>query len=375
VEGWKNRKLEVIDLIHMVEASIGVWTEVGEQGKSFQIPDYNTFYQAGCNRSGGVCVSVGKNLKAVEVTTTLSNTVIVDVYGLNESIRVIGIYWPPSQKRNLNELSEFIINNTVVAGDFTAALEGWGRPKDDNRGLLLKKWTEENNLTYIKNIFNSSKQSRKNIDLLFTNVKELKGETMNFGTSDHWPIIYTSDYINFPTHSHFPITNWKEFEILIIMLQNFWIKLQDSTPLDEWYNLYISFLGATKDRVTTWKSKEKFRPSLPMHIQEKLKALKVIRNNYYRKRRYDVDSEPKRVLLRTFNREVQAEISEYRSNRWSQFLEKIQESKNTNKEKIFWSHLGRIYKQKTLLFEMLKKNDKVRSTRSIRISSQLSNSY
>lgn len=359
VEGWKSRKLEAIDLIQTMEAAIGVWTEVGSQGEKFQIPEYTTFYQKGCNRSGGVCVSVGKNLKPVEVKTTMLNTVIIDIYGLNEPIRIVGIYWPPTGKRNLNELSEFIINNTIVMGDFNAALEGWRSPKDDSRGIALQKWTEENNLNYIKNTFNSSKRSKRNIDLLFTNIKELKGETIKFGTSDHWPILYSSECINFPTHFYFPITNWKEFEILVTILQNFWIELQERIPLDEWYNLYIAFLAATKNRVTNWKSKEKFRPSLPNNIREKLKALRVIRNNYYRKRRYDVDSEPERVLLRTLNREVQVEIANYRSNRWSQFLEKIQESKNTKSEKIFWSHLGSIYKQKTLPFEKIRKNNKI----------------
>jgi hypothetical protein len=139
VEGWKSRRLEVIDLIHSVESLLCVFTEVGEQDTTCLIPDYNTFYQAGLNRSGGVCIAVGKNLKASEVKTNIPNTMIVDIYGLSEPLRVIGIYWPPSQQRNLEDLSPYVINNTLVAGDFNATTVDWGSPKNDNRGTLLKK--------------------------------------------------------------------------------------------------------------------------------------------------------------------------------------------------------------------------------------------
>ncbi|CAF5173170.1 unnamed protein product, partial [Rotaria magnacalcarata] len=263
VEGWKSRSLEVIGLIHSVESSVCVFTEVGEQGDKFKIPDYMTFYKAGFNRSGGVCICVGKNLKVSEVTNSISNTVVLDVYGLSEPIRILGIYWAPSQQRNLNDLSKFIINNTIVAGDFNAATADWGSPKDDNRGAQLKKWIEENNLVYIKNTFNSSKRSKRNIDHLFTNIRDVTGETKAFGTSDHWPILYLSNTISYHKHFVFPKTNWTEYEILLCMLQDFWISLQKLISLDDWYRQYSNFLGAAKNRVTIWKSKEKFRPALP----------------------------------------------------------------------------------------------------------------
>ncbi|CAF3314472.1 unnamed protein product [Rotaria socialis] len=293
VEGWKTRRLEVIDLIYSVETSICIFTEVGEQGHDFKISDYNTFYQTGLNRSGGVCICLGKNLKGVEIDSSIPNTVVVDIYGLSEPLRIIGIYWAASQQRNLMDLSNFVINNTLIAGDFNAAAMDWGSPTDDNRSFLLKEWIEENDLLY-----------------------------------------------------------------------DFWFDLQKSITLDDWYKLYIRFLGAAKNRVTTWKNKEKFRPALPEFIRNKLKELRKVRNNYYRKRRYDIDNEAERILLRTLNREVQADIANYRSKRWSNFLEKIQESKTKN-DVNFWSHLGKLYKQKSLPFAKLKVNNKIISDKEV----------
>ncbi|CAM2713798.1 unnamed protein product [Rotaria socialis] len=364
VEGWKTRRLEVIDLIYSVETSICIFTEVGEQGHDFKISDYNTFYQTGLNRSGGVCICLGKNLKGVEIDSSIPNTVVVDIYGLSEPLRIIGIYWPASQQRNLMDLSNFVINNTIIAGDFNAAAMDWGSPTDDNRSVLLKEWIEENDLLYVKNTFNSSRRSKRNIDHLFTNIRNVKGETIAFGTSDHWPIIYTSNTISYHTHSSFPHTSWKEYEVLLCLLQDFWFDLQKSITLDDWYKLYIRFLGAAKNRVTTWKNKEKFRPALPEFIRNKLKELRKVRNNYYRKRRYDIDNEAERILLRTLNREVQADIANYRSKRWSNFFEKIQESKTKN-DVNFWSHLGKLYKQKSLPFAKLKVNNKIISDKEV----------
>ncbi|CAF1944486.1 unnamed protein product, partial [Rotaria magnacalcarata] len=283
---------------------------------------------------------------------------IVDIYGLSEPLRVIGIYWPPSQQRNLEDISPYVINNTLVAGDFNATTLDWDSPKNDNRGILLKKWIEENNRLYIKNTKNSSKRSSRNIDLAFTNIREIVGETLTFGTSDHWPILYTSNSVCYHIHSSFPITKWKEYEIILCLCQEFWLKLQELISLDDWYNKYIKFLSALKCRVTTWKDKEKFRPALPESILIKLKYLRKIRNNYYRKRRYDLENEAERILLRTLNREIQSDISKYRSDRWSSFMEQIQSSKNKG-EAVFWSHLGKIYKQKSLPFSKLKVGDVV----------------
>ncbi|CAF3209572.1 unnamed protein product [Rotaria socialis] len=305
-----------------------------------------------------------KNLKGVEIDSSIPNTVVVDIYGLSEPLRIIGIYWPASQQRNLMDLSNFVINNTLIAGDFNAAAMDWGSPTDDNRSFLLKEWIEENDLLYVKNTFNSSRRSKRNIDHLFTNIRNVKGETIAFGTSDHWPIIYTSNTISYHTHSSFPHTSWKEYEVLLCLLQDFWFDLQKSITLDDWYKLYIRFLGAAKNRVTTWKNKEKFRPALPEFIRNKLKELRKVRNNYYRKRRYDIDNEAERILLRTLNREVQADIANYRSKRWSNFFEKIQESKTKN-DVNFWSHLGKLYKQKSLPFAKLKVNNKIISDKEI----------
>ena len=91
VQGWYTRALEVIELVYKVQASICVFTEVGELWNKCRLPHFNTFYQKGTNRNGGVCIAVGKHLKATRVEVDITNTIIIDITGLSEPVRIIGI--------------------------------------------------------------------------------------------------------------------------------------------------------------------------------------------------------------------------------------------------------------------------------------------
>ncbi|CAF1240192.1 unnamed protein product [Rotaria magnacalcarata] len=116
VQGWGTRALEAVELIFNSDSSIGIFTEVGELWKDFTIPHFKSFYQKGTNSKGGVVVAVGKHLKATRIDTNIENTVIVDVEGLTEQIRIIGIYWPQCQPRNLEDLTSYISEKTILTG-------------------------------------------------------------------------------------------------------------------------------------------------------------------------------------------------------------------------------------------------------------------
>ncbi|CAF3395743.1 unnamed protein product [Rotaria socialis] len=358
VEGWGTRYLEVVDLVYKIDASISVLTEVGELWNKFTIPNFNMFHQKGTNRSGGVCVSVGKHLRATQIQLEIENTVIVDVFNLSDPIRIIGIYWPQGQERNLDDLSPYITQETIITGDFNASLEEWNSTASDKRGKILKEWIEKNNLTYIPSSSHSSKRSKRNIDLTFSNIDGINAETMFFGTSDHWPIVMTCENIGFEIRNFFPFVRWHIFEGMLALLQDFWIKEQSITSVDEWYNTYTRFLAALRNRVTVWKKKEKYRPSLPPLIIDKLKKLRRIRNKYYTERKSGCQNEETRVLLRVINREVRQEIAIHKSSCWQSFLSSIRD-KSDRPEKAFWSQVSRVYKSRSLPFSKLNSGQSV----------------
>ena len=349
VQGWGTRGLESVELIFKADCSICVFTELGELWNSFTIPHFNTFYQKGTNNKGGVMVAVGKHLKATRVDVNIENTVILDIDGLSEQIRIIGIYWPQCQDRNLDDLTSFIAERTILAGDFNASTQEWQSPTTDARGNYLKKWIERNNLLFIPGTKNSSKRSARHIDLIFTNIHDVKAETLLTGSSDHWPVVMKSEQIGFQTSGKFPTVNWTVFEVVLALVQEFWIKELERQETDKWYINYARFLAALKNRVTRWKDRCKYRPSLPLYIIDMLKEVRQVRNKYYRGRKANrgIDDEETRILLRTMTRYVKNEINKYKSERWNSFLSTIQDSHDSN-GKTFWSHLSRIYKPKTL---------------------------
>ncbi|CAF4634966.1 unnamed protein product, partial [Rotaria sp. Silwood2] len=125
-----NNQLSIMTEIN-IRMEKNVLTEVGELWNKFSIPNFYTFHQQDTNRSGGVCVSVGKHLRATQVQIEIENTVIVDVFNLSDPIRIIGIYWPQGQERDLDDLNSYITQETIITGDFNASLEEWNSPASD----------------------------------------------------------------------------------------------------------------------------------------------------------------------------------------------------------------------------------------------------
>ncbi|CAF4219992.1 unnamed protein product, partial [Rotaria magnacalcarata] len=192
VQGWGTRALEVVDLIFKVDNPVCVFTELRELWNSFKVPHFTSFYQKGINHSGGVMITIGKHFRATRIDTDIENTVLVDIHGLSEQIRIIGIYWPQGQMRSLKDLCPFLVKGTILTGDFNATSDEWGSQSTGRRGSSLKKWIEENELTFIPTKSHSSKRSDRHIDLTFTNLNRVENETIFYGSSDHWPTVLRS---------------------------------------------------------------------------------------------------------------------------------------------------------------------------------------
>ncbi|CAF2132659.1 unnamed protein product [Rotaria magnacalcarata] len=189
----------------------------------------------------------------------------------------------------------------------------------------------------------------------------ISSETLCFGTSDHWPILLSCENIFFDTNVFFPHTIWKVFEAVLALVQIFWTEEQKKNSADEWYKQYIRFIAAVKNRVTNWKERDKYEPSLPAYIIEKLKEIRKVRNRYYHSRHKGVFSEETRVLLRTMTRESKVDIAKHKNTQWQNFLSNIQTSYDKS-DKAFWTHLSRIYKSRSLPFYKLSEGTKIIST-------------
>jgi len=75
---------------------------VGELRNTNKLPYFNIFYQKGINQSRSVCITVGKDQGASHIEMYIPNTVVINIKCVSEPVRIIGIYWPNSQNRNLD---------------------------------------------------------------------------------------------------------------------------------------------------------------------------------------------------------------------------------------------------------------------------------
>ena len=73
-------------------------------------------------------------MKATRVDVNIPNTVVIDITGLSEPVRIIGIYWPTSQHRDLDDIHPYIVEGTIITGDFNATVKEWNSPLTDKRG-------------------------------------------------------------------------------------------------------------------------------------------------------------------------------------------------------------------------------------------------
>ncbi len=108
------------------------------------IPEKYTWKESIKNKNGGVCVAIGKYLKGSRIDFNAENTFIVDVNDFSETIRIIALF--TGQTKNLEELESYIIENTIIIGDFNASINEWSSASSDKRVRDLIEWVEKNNL-------------------------------------------------------------------------------------------------------------------------------------------------------------------------------------------------------------------------------------
>ena len=89
--------------MYKVQASICVFTEVGELWNKCRLPHFNTFYQKGTNRNGGASIAIGKHLKAMRVEVDIPNTIIIDIPGLSPMVR-LNLLGTVDHEQHLQEL-------------------------------------------------------------------------------------------------------------------------------------------------------------------------------------------------------------------------------------------------------------------------------
>ncbi|CAF4859261.1 unnamed protein product [Rotaria socialis] len=267
VRGLDYRRGEVVLLSTQHASDIVVLTEVGRIDHSLvaaAFPKYQSFYQGGENRNGGVLILVRQGLSTIKHQCNVSNVCVSDIL-LEESLRIIGVYAPESKSWNWYDINPFVNHNCVLMGDFNIDLQ-----EDKLKREVLLSWTDSHALSPIIPDGPTSLRSHRTIDYAFTSDVHLSLQTYQGDTtSDHLPLlgILACDGKEQALGKRI---NWTVFAAFMSYTFSFWEKEWLRRSYNTTYNNYIEFLALLSARCTQYFSLKLARTAVPYWLRDLL---------------------------------------------------------------------------------------------------------
>lgn len=142
INGFKNKKLEIINFVEHYEIDILLVQETWLKGERFTFPNYNIFRNDRSLRPlGGTMVLVKKNIIAQAVPGNCPHIegTFIRVKTKTKWVHLGSVYCSPAVEFDGTCLGKiFNSNNTmIVGGDLNAKHRIWGCRRENNRGRVL----------------------------------------------------------------------------------------------------------------------------------------------------------------------------------------------------------------------------------------------
>ena len=122
-------------------------------------------------------MAIGELLRRSRINCYIKNVVILDINSLSRPIRIVAIHWSTGQTRVLEELQLCVVEIISMTTDFNASIKEWSSGLLHKKRRNFKELIEKNYLRNIPSTMYSSKFSNTSIDLSFTNIRKVGGET------------------------------------------------------------------------------------------------------------------------------------------------------------------------------------------------------
>ncbi|KAL4088962.1 hypothetical protein QTP88_024040 [Uroleucon formosanum] len=301
--------------------------------------------------SGGVAIYVKNNYPSSQLSIDTNIEAIVATIKLtNNDINICNIYLPNQKSFTDTDISNIIKqlpHPFIIVGDFNSHNVIWGSDHTDQRGKIIEKILENNNIILLNNSeptrINPINGNLSNIDLSFASTALAQridwNVSPNLISSDHFPIILQilsrSDNSKNETPERWNLKdpNWTLFtELLELEIDN--IKNIDSLNID---SIIKSFTDAiTKSaKFSIGKNKSKAKqPKVPWWnddiknaIKSKNKAL-----NIFKKTKKASDH----INLKRHRAYTKYIIKKSKKKSWETFTNKINEEADT---KLIWNKI------------------------------------
>jgi endonuclease/exonuclease/phosphatase (EEP) superfamily protein YafD len=150
--------------------------------------------------AGGVAVIIKSDIAHRQIKKDHTNSIETITIELTNRVAVTAAYNRPENKFTKTDLKKIFERNRklIVGGDFNAKHGDWNRGRSNANGNLLKKYTDDNDLTLNytdePTHYPENGMSPTTIDLFITkNVTIRRPTTLTALNSDHNPVIITTD--------------------------------------------------------------------------------------------------------------------------------------------------------------------------------------
>lgn len=261
-----------------------ILTGVGKQIRQLpKIPFHYWHSQEGNNSFGGVAILIQQKLKST-VLKRSTNFLLIEIEVVNQKINIAAVYVPPTNLPPFELFQTHDNKNIIIFGDFNAKHQEWGCTRSNSSGNRIKEWIENEGLNILHPSEPTSKKSKSIID--FAIAQDINGwnaETLDEGTSDHYPVIFFSP-LSATENGSFRATNWKIFHYFLQVTFSYWNSLVYNFDHDTFFEIFSAFLAALWDRCSEYKCIKSFRTPWPPHLVIIAKKVNKCKRKYRKTR-------------------------------------------------------------------------------------------
>jgi hypothetical protein len=262
-EGLSTHGADIDILLSSYTPKITILTGVGKQIRNLRsVPGYYWEFSFGDNSFGGVAILIHHSIKS-KVIEKAENFLMLEIQTMNDTALVGGVYVPPRKRPPLHLFEKYLDKNFIIFGDFNAKHAQWNCDINNTSGNQLKDWLDRNGCDLVHSSKPTSKRSESIIDFAITfDGSGWKAEVLNEGTSDHFPVLFTSP-LCLAENCYFRKTNWKIFSFVLKSIFEYWNSIVYNLDHESFFILFSDFLSSLWDRCSIFELSNKFRPPWP----------------------------------------------------------------------------------------------------------------
>ena len=247
------------------------------------IPNYYWHSQKGTNSFGGVALLIQNSLIS-KVIERHDNFLLIELQVAQSNLIVGAIYVPPNSRPPFTLFETVKGKEFYLFGDFNAKHTSWSCKSNNTSGNEIRIWLDENGY---EGIFPNTPTSRRSDAIIDFGIgHSAEGwtvEVVDIGTSDHFPILYSSPLVVDKTYTYRK-SNWKIFSFFLSCVFQYWNACVYNINEQEFFILFSNFLTAVWDRTSVYETFLKYRPPWPPYLVTLAKQVNSIRHKYCRTR-------------------------------------------------------------------------------------------